>query len=341
MTIIKPVFILGSPRSGTTLLNSVFFSTKKFALYQSETHLMDKCAPVYGDLSDTKNYQRFLQDWLQSVNFERANLCREKFAQTITKQDRQSYACFLKRFMDQIAIKQGLDHWVDSTPSNVFHIDEIIATFPEVKIVHVIRDGRDVAQSIRKLGWHGCKSNDDSQYLLYAALNWQEAVIQGRKAGERYPEQYMELHYENLVNEPGKALSRLSDFIGVRFCEQQVKKVRFGSLRAPNSEVMSAQESGKGGLINCAVGRWKKLLSDEEKQLLSGAIGKTLTSLGYREVADCRLGLLEKMKVFHIRNKLKLRRWLRLNTILGRLSVGRLLCSKDVPVNIKETSYGE
>ncbi|WP_281560561.1 sulfotransferase [Thalassomonas sp. RHCl1] len=341
MTKIRPVFILGSPRSGTTLLNSVFFSTKKFALYQSETHLMDKCAPVYGHLSDAKNYQRFLQDWLDSVNFERANISKEKFVKMITKKDRQSYACFLKKFMDQIAIKQGLEHWVDSTPSNVFHIDEIIATFPEAKIVHVIRDGRDAALSIRKLGWHGCKSADKTQCLLYAALNWQEAVVQGRKAGKRYPDQYMELHYETLVNEPGKTLSRLSSFTGINFSEQQLQNVRFGSLKTANSEVMSAQESAKGGLINTAVGRWKELLSDEEIKLLTGAIGHTLKSLGYREVSEVRSGVLEKIMFFYIKNKLKINRWLRLNTILGRLSVGRLLCSKDVPVNTKETSYGE
>ena len=116
MSNIRPVFILGSPRSGTTLLNSVFFSTRKFALYQSETHLIDKCAPVYGKLTETTNYEHFINDWLRSVNFERANIPKNQFMRMITEADRQSYACFLKKFMDQIAIKQGVDRWVDSTP---------------------------------------------------------------------------------------------------------------------------------------------------------------------------------------------------------------------------------
>jgi len=240
--------------------------------------------------------------------------------------------------MDQIATRQGLDRWVESTPANVYHIEEIIATFPDVKIVHVIRDGRDAALSLRKLGWHGCKSQDTVKQLLYSALNWQEAVTRGCKAGRKYPQQYMELQYEDLVNDPGGTLNRLTEFTGVNFSEEQLKDVRFGSLKAANSQVMSEQESSQGGLIKSAVGRWKATLSEREKSWLSAGIGKTLTSLGYQQ-EEYQASWPEKMTVLYIKSRLRLNRWLRLNTILGRMSGGSLTFTQDSADNLKETSY--
>ena len=210
-----------------------------------------------------------------------------------------------------------------------------------MKIIHIIRDGRDAALSIRKLGWHGCKSKDTLKQLLYAGLNWQESVICGREAGARYPNQYMELHYEYLVNNPSEALTQLSDFVGINFCQTQMENIRFGSLKMANSEFMSPEESARGGLINTAVGRWRNILTEKEAQLLSAAIGKTLTTLDYQDIGVNECTYFDNSEIALIRLRLKLSRWLRLKTILGRLSVGRLLYSKDVAANIKASSYSD
>src|SRR5579872_4409630 len=69
-----PVFIVGSPRSGTTLLYHMILSAGNFAVYRSETHIFNVFAPHYGDLRMTANRAKMVDEWLQSKYFRLTGL---------------------------------------------------------------------------------------------------------------------------------------------------------------------------------------------------------------------------------------------------------------------------
>ncbi len=60
---------------------------------------------------------------------------------------------FLRIIMEQMARKQGVERWADTTPEHLLHLHRIKETIPNALIIHIIRDGRDVALSTEKQGY--------------------------------------------------------------------------------------------------------------------------------------------------------------------------------------------
>ncbi len=101
--------------------------------------------------------------------------------------------------MESITKSQGKKRWVEKTPSNIMHMERLLTLFPGAKFIHVIRDGRDVAISRRKLGWTTSITNDPLRELLFNALDWEKTVKYGRHCGDRLGKNYMEIRYEDII----------------------------------------------------------------------------------------------------------------------------------------------
>jgi len=92
---IPPIFIVGSARSGTTLLYSILLSSGKFPLYEAESLLLSVCRFKYGNLKKRKNFKKFLNDWFRSKQFIRSGLNKEFFI-NISDDAKSNYVKFLK-----------------------------------------------------------------------------------------------------------------------------------------------------------------------------------------------------------------------------------------------------
>jgi hypothetical protein len=100
------------------------------------------------------------------------------------------------------AAQKGKQRWGDKTPQYVEHIPLIIRLFPNAKILHIIRDGRDVSLSWQ-LRWFGPKNT------FHAAKLWKRYVSTGISAGHNLPEeQYLEIRYDTLITESEKTLKK-------------------------------------------------------------------------------------------------------------------------------------
>src|SRR5271157_2025341 len=100
-----PVFVLGSPRSGTTFLYHTLLSSGNFAVYQAESDVFNKIAPAFGNLRSLANRTRLIDTWLQSDYFLRtglkaANIRAELLSECTNAGD------FLRIVMERIAQQQ-------------------------------------------------------------------------------------------------------------------------------------------------------------------------------------------------------------------------------------------
>lgn len=315
---LAPVFVLGCVRSGTTLLYHMLLSAGNFAIYRVESNAINLLEPAFGDLSIPRNKRRLLKAWYESRLFTRSGLDREAIDEKVMNECRNG-GDFLRIVMSEIARKQGVARWADTTPEHLLCLDRIKETIPDALIVHIIRDGRDVALStdkqryVKRLPW------DRKPSKMAAGLYWEWMVNKGRRDGRNLGDDYTEVRFEELIRQPRETLARLGEFIGQELDYDRIRKVGIGSVSAPNTSFAGEPE----GSFN-PVGRWRSGYSAEELATFEGLVGHTLTETGYELASTERDALnrsdLQIMRATY-RTYFDTKLYLKAKTPLGQLLV--------------------
>ena len=271
-----PVFVLGCVRSGTTWLYHMLLSAGNFAVYRAESNVFNVLEPLVGNLRQAAHRRELLKVWQSTRMFTRTGLEMAAVEPRIMRECRNG-GDFLRVYMEMMAQRQGVERWADSTPEHILYLDRIQRTIPDALVIHVIRDGRDVAISTEKQKWIRPFPWDKGGELLASAVFWEWMVAHGRSAGRKMGANYREVRYEDLVQKPHETLAGLSSFVGQELDYDQILKVGVGSVSKPNTSF----EQGKDGAEFCPVGRWKLGLAEEAASEIEAALGPTLTDLGY------------------------------------------------------------
>lgn len=286
------VFVVGSSRSGTTLVTTLLLSSPIYASYRAETQLLNGCELKYGNLSKQESKKKFLADWLRSRQFRRSGLTQEECKNLVLNKEITTYVRLLSEFMNIVAERQGCERWVDGTPGNALSLDLIAEYFPNARVVHVIRDGRAVALSRAKLGWCGVRTDSFDKALCYSAIKWERSVQTARSAKSFLGRRYYEIQYENLVGDPTQELGKLSEFLRIPEFVYDVKdSVHDGSKESDCSNLHHTNSvfgDMPAGISTQAVSRWQNVLTQTQICAIESTIGDTLTQLGYTHSTFCK-----------------------------------------------------
>lgn len=271
-----PVFVLGCPRSGTTLLYHMLLSAGNFAVYRAESQVFNLLEPRFGGLSHAANRRRLLAAWRDTELFRRTGLDWNEVSEEVMARCRNG-GDFLRIVMQAMARQQGVERWSDCTPEHLLYLQRIKRTIPEALVIHIIRDGRDVALSLEKQGWIKPFAWDRRKTLEVAALYWDWIVCKGRKDGRGLGSDYIEVRYEELVSDPRSALQILGAFIGQDLDYEKIKRVAIGSVSKPNSSFVKEMKEGEFSPVQ----RWKTSLTPAQRQRLETLLRGSLEELGY------------------------------------------------------------
>lgn len=307
----NPIFIVGSPRSGTTLLYHMLLSAGGFAVYRAEAHVFNTFAPRFGHLRTLDDRAALLRHWLSSEYFRRSGLTPNDI------QWRLLVECtgagdFLRLFMDAVAAKQGVPRWAECTPENLLYVDEIKRSIPNAQFVHIIRDGRDVATSLAKQGWIKNLPGSRLHSTIAAGLYWEWMVGKGRENLSRYRADSLEVRYESLIADPQRELNRIGAFIQHPLDYGVIQRTGIGTVSAPNTSFKP-----QGGQFN-PVGRWRSSARTKEFAQLEEAIMPLLTELGYSLQTQPSFHPLLQFERVAYRAKFSARHRLKTQTPLGR-----------------------
>src|SRR5436305_2362788 len=283
-----PVFVLGCGRSGTTLLYHMLLSAGDFAVYRAESNAINLLEPRFGDLSVRRNKERLMDAWLASKLFDRSGLEAEAIRAKVIAECRNG-GDFLRIVMGEMARQQGVQRWADCTPEHLLHLHRIKETIPEALIIHIIRDGRDVALSTDKLGYIKRAPWDNMPSVMVAGLYWEWMVRRGREDGRKLGNAYLEVRFEDLVTEPRATPAKLSGFIHHDLDYDRIQRVGIGSVSDPNTSFRNNAKKGEFSPI----GRWKRGYSAEHLAVFEKLVGKTLQAVGY-ELATANTVSLER-----------------------------------------------
>jgi len=177
---LAPVFVLGCNRSGTKFLYHTLLSAGGFAIYHEESAAFCLFGRHFGNLVNRGNRRRLLDAYFLSRLFHRTGLDPKDIEEQILENCRNA-GDFLRIVMEAIASKQGVERWAECTPLHLLYIPLIKKLMPDALIVHIIRDGRDVAASLHRMGWIRALPWDRSRDFLARAIFWGCLVERGRR----------------------------------------------------------------------------------------------------------------------------------------------------------------
>ena len=207
-----PVFVIGCHRSGTALLYDTLLSSGGFPQFHASNALYTTLLPKCGDLRSRRNRERLMQFWLRSKQFRRSGLVAEDIHRRVLEECRTG-GDFLHLTMGEMARREGAERWAVYDPDNILFMRRVKREVPDALFVHIVRDGRDAAISLRKAGSARPLPWDRKRALLSAGLNWKWTVRKGRHDAQLFPGDYMEIRYEELVERPAQALAPLAEFL--------------------------------------------------------------------------------------------------------------------------------
>jgi len=271
-----PVFIVGCPRSGTSFLYHLLLSAGGFAEFHTQMNVYDVMEPIYGDLGVLNHRKAAIREWLRSKGFAVSSLDAGDIETKILA-DCHGAGDFLRIIMEEVAREQGVERWIDSTPTNVPHMLRIQRDFPKAQFVHIIRDPRDVALSLDKRAWSRPLPWDKKKSLLAAGLYWEWIVKKGRKLGAMLAPQYIEVRYEDLVERPREALGTLGAFLQEDLDYERIQRDGIGSVKKPLTSFKEDLQEGRF----TPVGRWREKFPPDQLLRFETLVGEYMEELGY------------------------------------------------------------
>jgi omega-hydroxy-beta-dihydromenaquinone-9 sulfotransferase len=231
---IKPILIIGAPGSGTTLLYQTLCSHRELAYIT--LNMIRAGILRHGRFVGDRRKALFILQNL--IHRDRTSNLPIGDAPWIKYMDNYNYmtenhyskeiAAYYRKKVLQVQNLWGRSRFVDKTLLNCFRVRLLNSIFPDVKFIHIIRDGRAVAFSILNkieiagdpnplfdVGFKdilGEKYQSQRSELYNYGLAWAEFVRKGREASAVAQSRYYEARYENLVTEPHKELRNIVDF---------------------------------------------------------------------------------------------------------------------------------
>lgn len=193
---------------------------------------------------------------------------------------------FIERFQQAMLEQSGKLFWAEKTPANVMRFSFARRCFPHSKLIHIIRDGRDAACSLRERTFAkiGNTPRDSAEAARRCAVMWKVAV----KAGLRHrPDPaYYEIRYEDLVLDPESTLRRLCDFLQVPWSPGMTEPAWSGALGCRWNSFIADQTLASAAIFSHSIGRWRRDLSPIDVEVLRPVIGPLLIELGYEHGLD-------------------------------------------------------
>ena len=272
----RPIFILGCPRSGTTLLQQMLHSHRSIA-FPSETrfvHIAYDRRLGFGDLERAEN-RRALAEWITGrgeTKFHVLGLDAEPLIDEI-EHGPPTLGSALATVFRAYARQHGKPRWGDKRPSYFRRVPMLRRMFPDAQFVHLIRDGRDAVSSLVQMPWF----NGD---LYSAVLTWRDAVDIGRRLATRLgPRGFYELRYEDLVADPKDALTKLCGFLGEEYDPGMTEAYLHARRTVPRSRAWHLRTHEAPNTRR--VGAWRERLATEDADLVEHVLASRLLDRGY------------------------------------------------------------
>lgn len=297
----RPVFVVGAPRSGTTLLQAILDTSPNIGV-ADELVFFDtilKAQQQLPDLGAPGAIER-LQDLMPRMDHVRYWSDPEgvvvELGRRLHADKAPSWPRVFLHLMRAWADRKGAARCGDKTPWNIRHMETILRWFPGAQIIHIVRDPRAQIASRRKLP-------RTSRDVLSNAIKWKLDIDCARQL-RATPSQFLEVRYEDLVTAPKATVQRVCDFLGEPFEPRMIE----GRDAAELAFRGQSYKEGVTKAVNASsLESWRRELNSEQVQLIEWITGRNFAHYGYERDA-VSLGTVTKLPLQAVQECLA---WLR------------------------------
>jgi sulfotransferase family protein len=241
----------------------------------------------FGDLEDPANLRKLAEWMTKGHNFSDLGLDRAAMIEEIAA-GAPTIGSAAGAIFQAYARKHDKPRWGDKRPAYLLNLDVLRWMFPNAQIVHIIRDGRDCVASMKEADWF--RGPIDK-----GISSW----VRGMAAAERAakvlpPDQFFELHYEDLVRDPETELRKLCDFLGEEFAPEMMEPAKVAAIAVPERKVWHALTHGE--VTTSRVGSWRDRLDPEEIGLCERVMGRQLRRRGYDVTGEFSVSVSRQLR---------------------------------------------
>ncbi len=275
-------FILGRPRSGSTLLATIIDAHPN-AILPFESAVIVNLYPKYGHITQWSKtmIEAFYDDLLLNRKFSiwpvdnqqlRDNLLKLEGDCTFETMIKAVYLHF-KSFFE----KSEISIIGDKNPVYCFYGKKILDIFPDAKVIHLARDYRDQILSVRKV-------NFEASVTSLLAFRWKYAQKKIFQLSVPLGDRYLYLRYEDLVANPDEKVKEIFGFLGLAY---DPSVLQFYNKKQKVLEQFTEQEINQfhsslfHPINNSKVGIWKNQMPEKDILLADHIVGRTAEESNY------------------------------------------------------------
>lgn len=275
-------FVVGRPRSGTTLLRTLFDAHPEVT-FPPECQFIINLYPKYGKITDwnKKHLESFYNDLVNEWLFDTWKVDNKNLKERLMQYTGQhSYGSICKVVYleyNSLFEKKQVRFIGDKNPGYAIYTKLLLKIFPEAKFIHILRDYRDNFVSIKNVDF-------ELPVPSLVVQKWKYFFKKFNKDSHLFPERYRVINYEKLATNPEIEFSSLCNFVGIDFDrsvfsfhqkkDEMLKHYPEGYIKTYHTSLMEKINTSK-------IGVWQKQLSNRQVKLMDYTIGNIAEEAGY------------------------------------------------------------
>jgi hypothetical protein len=300
----EAIFIVGVPRSGTTMMRHALETSDRIAIARENHfmgHILGRRGARHffrraGDLKDDATVRRIV-DMIYSGEYEKLSgwrrpspywfwlkkdVARDEMERRLLAAERTERGMF-RAFLRVYADEQGRPVMGEKTPTHLNYVDTLLEWFPDARVIHMLRDPRAVYVSDR----YRRQTRDrfpynvirrvplllESYLLLLYSISWRRALRKHAQLLKRHPGKYMLVRFEDVVKKPQETLPGVFDFLGVAM-PQSLES----DISVPQQHGMRASAEG---IDPGAADRWRERIKAPARRFLELTLRGPMRRYGY------------------------------------------------------------
>ncbi len=276
----NPFFIIGSGRSGTTLLRRILVAHPDIHI-PPENHALKSAISVFrrnSVISWPQLVRLVLAQFEFNPTFYKFNIDLRPLDTRLVSAPEGSRS--LAYILDSLyrchgqQTKPDFKRWGDKTPVNTFIVEDIYSVFPGARFIHMLRDGVDVVMSFMEMDHPNIKT------IEHAAWRWKKSTEAATTFEKNHPGKCITVRYEDLVRDPESSVESICSHLQIEYgpsmLENDNRSEYMNDLRYHKH-----LNNVKNPISAAPIGKGRSHISDEQKKKLRKLLGDDLKKYGY------------------------------------------------------------